>query len=148
MAESGLSDVLGYQLAQASVVTDLVFMQEVGKPHGLRPVEYTMLQLIAENAGTSPVELAKALAVTKPNVTMWVDRLVDRGFVERSPHPEDRRAQQLRPTPKGAALAREATALLQQAERRVIKTLTAGERLLLSELLHKVACVDRDTKAP
>jgi DNA-binding MarR family transcriptional regulator len=140
MIESGLRDVLGYQLALATVVTDAVFGHEVGEPHGLRPVEYTMLQLIAENAGASPVQLAKALSVTKPNITMWVDRLVGRGLVERTPHPGDGRAQQLRTTPKGAALAREATATLQQAERRAMNTLSVGERLLLAELLHKVAC--------
>jgi DNA-binding MarR family transcriptional regulator len=140
MAESGLRDVLGYQLAQAAVVTSAVFTREVGGPHDLRPVEYTMLQLISENAGTSPARLAKALSVTKPNITMWVDRLVGRGLVERSPDPDDRRAQKLRPTPLGAALAGKATLALQQAERTTMHTLTAGERLLLSELLHKLAC--------
>ena len=140
MIESGLRDVLGYQLAQATVVTDSVFVREVGKPHDLRPVEYTVLQLIAENAGASPVKLAKALSVTKPNITMWVDRLVGRGLVKRTPHPGDGRAQQLRTTAKGAALARAATTTLQQAERSVMHTLSAGERMLLAELLHKVAC--------
>jgi DNA-binding MarR family transcriptional regulator len=140
MAESGLRDVLGYQLAQAAVVTSAVFAREVGGPHDLRPVEYTMLQLITENAGTSPVRLAKALSVTKPNITMWVDRLVGRGLVERSADPADGRAQQLRPTPLGQALAGQATRALQQAERATMDALTAGERLLLSELLHKVAC--------
>ena len=140
MIESGLRDVLGYQLAQATVVAQSVFSREVGKPHDLRPVEYTMLQLIAENAGASPVKLAKALSVTKPNITMWVDRLVGRGLVERTPHPGDGRAQQLRTTAKGAALARAATKALQQAERNVMHSLSVGERMLLAELLHKVAC--------
>ncbi len=140
MAEAGLHDVIGHQLAQATVVTSAVFQREVGGPHQLRPVEYTVLQLIAQNPGTSPVQLAKALAVTKPNITMWVDRLVGRGLAERTPSPSDGRSQQLRPTTAGAALAREATAKLRAAESAALHLLSAAERAILAELLHKVAC--------
>lgn len=139
LTASGLSGVLGYQLAQAAVLTTQVFQHHVGGPHALRPVEYTVLQLIAENPGTSPVRLAKALAVTKPNITMWVDRLVARGLVERSPNVRDKRAQELRVTAGGAALAAQATAQLRESERSALQALSAGERAILTELLHKVA---------
>lgn len=140
MAEAGLKHVIGYQLAQAAVATTVVFNGEVGTPHELRPVEYTVLQLIAENPGSSPVKLAKALAVTKPNITMWVDRLVSRGLVERTPSATDKRAQELRTTPAGARLAATATAHLIAGERRLLTLLSDAERALLAELLHKVAC--------
>jgi DNA-binding MarR family transcriptional regulator len=139
LAATGLNGVLGYQLAQAAVATTAVFVQEVGGPQDLRPVEYTVLQLVAENPGTSPVRLAKALAVTKPNITMWVDRLVGRGLVKRSPSASDKRAQELRTTAAGAALAKAATAALRSAEERALRHLSAGERAILAELLHKVA---------
>ena len=139
LAASGLSGVLGYQLAQAAVVTTRVFQHHVGGPHELRPVEYTLLQLIAENPGTSPVRLAKALAVTKPNITLWVDRLVARGLTRRSPSVSDKRAQELRATPAGQKLAAQATALLREGEKAALHGLSAGERAILTELLHKVA---------
>ena len=44
LATGGLDAVLGYQLAQAAVVTTGVFLRAVGTPHDLRPVEYTVLQ--------------------------------------------------------------------------------------------------------
>lgn len=139
LATGGLNDVLGYQLAQAAVTTSRVFQHEVGAPHELRPVEYTVLQLIAENAGTSPVKLAKVLAVTKPNITMWVDRLVGRGLVQRSPSSSDKRAQELRTTAPGQALAQQATARLREGEKAALGGLSAGERAILAELLYKVA---------
>ena len=139
LAASGLNAVLGYQLAQAAVATTALFVQEVGGPQDLRPVEYTVLQLIAENPGTSPVRLAKALAVTKPNITMWVDRLVGRHLVKRSPSASDKRAQELRTTAAGAALAKAATRALRTAEDQALRHLSAGERAILAELLHKVA---------
>jgi DNA-binding MarR family transcriptional regulator len=144
MAEAGLKHVIGYQLAQASVSTMAVFDAEVGTPQALRPVEYTVLQLIAENPGSSPVKLAKALAVTKPNITMWVDRLVSRGLVERSPSATDKRAQELRTTAAGARLAASATARLLAGEQRALSLLSDAERAILAELLHKVAsCLPR-----
>ena len=132
-------DVLGYQLAQASVVTLQVFRRSVGVPRELRPVEYTMLQLIKENPGTSPVRLAQALAVTKANITMWVDRLVARELVQRSPSASDKRAQELHTTPAGELLAQQATTLLVEGEHAVLQCLSAAERAIMIELLQKVA---------
>ncbi len=139
LAASGLKDVLGYQLAQAAVATTAVFVHQVGGPQDLRPVEYTVLQLVAENPGTSPVRLAKALAVTKPNITMWIDRLVGRGLVQRSPSASDKRAQELHTTPAGSSLAQSATAALRAGELAALHSLSSGERAILAELLHKVA---------
>ena len=135
----GLKEILGYQLAQAAVVTSAVFQREVGGPHELRTVEYTVLQLIAENPGCSPVRLAKALAVTKPNITMWVDRLVGRGLVQRTPSLSDKRAQELRTTAEGERLAQAATTSLRTAEADSMAGLSHGERAILLELIQKVA---------
>lgn len=139
LSAASLKNVLGYQLAQASVVCGQVFMREVGQPHALRPVEYTMLQLIAENPGCSSVRLAKALSVTKPNITMWVERLVGRGLVQRTPSTSDKRSHELRATKAGQALVQRATAGILAAEAQALAALSPGERAILSELLHKLA---------
>lgn len=131
--------VLGYQLAQASIVTDAVFRAEVGEPLQLRPVEYTVLTLISENPGGSAARLARALAVTPPHITAILDRLAGRGLVQRNASAEDRRTQVLSVTRSGADLVRKATQLIVEAERAILK-LTAGEQAILAELLHKVAC--------
>ncbi len=139
LAAVGLKNVLGYQLAQATVVCSQVYLREVGEPHELRPVEYTVLHLIAENPGCSPVRLAKALAVTKPNITMWVERLVGRGLVQRRPSSSDKRSQELRATRAGSTLVHRASAALLAAEARALGHLSAAERAMLAELLHKLA---------
>jgi DNA-binding MarR family transcriptional regulator len=139
--EARLHDVLGYQMAQATIVTAAVFKAQVGQPFGLRPVEYTLLMLVTENPGGSLVRLARALAVTAPNITMWIDRLEARGLVQRAQSASDRRVQVLQATPEGAALARLATQRILDAEREALAAhLSVGERAILLELLHKVAC--------
>lgn len=139
LSEASLHLVLGYQLAQATIVTNSVFAERVGEPFELRPVEFTVLALIYENPDVSATRLAKALAVTAPNIAAWIDRLEKRGLVQRIPHATDRRAQHLRATPQGAALARKATESVLAGEQKALASLSKGERMILVELLHKLA---------
>jgi len=139
LVEARLHHVLGYQLAQATIATTVVYMNEVGEPFELRPVEYTILSLINENPDGSSAQLAQALAVTAPNITMWIDKLEGRGLVQRTRNETDKRAQHLRLTPKGTALVVQATEKLLVGEREALSHLSDGERTILIELLHKVA---------
>jgi DNA-binding MarR family transcriptional regulator len=139
LKERGLHPLLGYQLAQATITTSEVFQSCHAELDGLRPVEFTLLSLIAENAKVSSARLAKALAVTKPNITMWVDRLVERRWVQRKPSLLDKRSTELQMTPAGIKLVARATQAILQAELKSTASLSPAERAILIELLHKVA---------
>lgn len=137
--EGGIHALLGYQLAQSAILTTQAFVRVVGKPLDLRTVEFTVLQLVRENAPVTATKLAKALAVTTPGVTLWLDRLEQRGLVQRERDDTDRRTQNVRITPKGEELVANATERLLQADREILQHLSEGERHMLLELLHKVA---------
>lgn len=139
LAEAGMHHILGYQLAQATIVTMQVFAERIGKVFELRPVEFTILTLVDENPGVSARQLADALAVTPPNITMWIDKLEGRGLVERERSSTDRRAQHIRATAKGAALARKAVRSVIEGEQAALAVLSTAERAMLVELLHKIA---------
>lgn len=147
LVEARLHHVLGYQLAQATIATTVVFMKEVGEPFELRPVEYTILSLINENPDGSAAQLAQALAVTAPNITMWIDKLEGRGLVQRQRNETDKRAQHLRLTDKGAKLVAKATEQVLRGEGEAFANLSEGERTILIELLHKVALRRPGTKS-
>jgi hypothetical protein len=66
LREGRIQALLGYQLAQATIPTTDVFVRVVGKPFDLRPVEFTILQLIDENPAATATRIAKALAITTP----------------------------------------------------------------------------------
>ena len=140
LEEKGIHALLGYQLAQATIVTNEVFERVVGQPLAMRPVEFTILQLVRENSSVTPSKLAKALAMTAPAITTWLDRMTQRGTLVRERSTTDRRAQSLRITPVGEQLVTQALALLLQTERELLDALSEGERQILLELLHKVAC--------
>lgn len=137
--EGGIHRLLGYQLAQAAILTTAAFVSVAGKPLRLRPVEFTILQLVRENAPVTATKLAKALGITAPGVTIWLDRLEKRGLLKRERNETDRRTQNVGVTRKGAELAATATDRLLLADRDLLKHLSEGERHMLLELLHKVA---------
>lgn len=67
----------------------------------LSPAEYAITSAIEESTmGTTA--LAAQFSVPLTTATEWVNRLVSRGFVERSPDPQDGRRHVLRLTPDGA----------------------------------------------
>lgn len=137
--EGGLHDVLGYQMAQATIITNGCFSKAVGEPLGLGQVELTLLQLINQNAATTPSRLARALAVTLPAITAWISKLEQRGWVTRQRSTTDRRSRYFVVTPQGKALATQAVAALLEAEQRDLAHLSPAERAMLLELLRKVA---------
>jgi DNA-binding MarR family transcriptional regulator len=145
LSEARLHAIVGYQLAQASIVTDQVFDEQVGKPGGLRRVEYTLLALVQANPDVSARQLARALSVTPPNIAIWLDRLETRGLVRRTRSASDARVQHVRLTAEGEQWVAHTTALLLQAEQVALAALSPAERAMLVELLHKVALSRRRT---
>ena len=139
LEEGGIHNLLGYQLAQAAIVTTTAFVRAAGKPFELRPVEFTILQLVRENPEATVTQLARALAITSPGVAVWVDRLEERGLVKRERSEADRRVQHVHLTRKGAETVSSALKQLLQADRELLEHLSVGEQQILVELLHKVA---------
>jgi DNA-binding MarR family transcriptional regulator len=139
LEEGGLHDVLGYQLAQASLLTDQRFVSAVGKPTGLGRVEFTLLHLIKQNAAVTPSRLARALAVSMPAITVWMGKLEQRGLITRQRSHTDRRSQHFEVTAEGEALVTQAMAAVLAEEAQLLAHLSAAERAMLLELLRKVA---------
>lgn len=136
---AALRHVLGYQLAQAAIPTRTVFLRAIGEPLQLRPVEFTILQLIAHNADVTQKQLAQALAVTAPGMTVLLDRLEARGLLVRQRNERDKRSQVIRLTAAGTRLAAQSHASSLEMERDLLRHLSEAERAMLFELLHKVA---------
>ncbi|MCW5671137.1 MAG: MarR family transcriptional regulator [Hydrogenophaga sp.] len=139
LREGALQQLLGYQLAQASIVTIGLFQDVVGNAHSLRTVEYTLLALIHANPMVSPAQLTKALGLSAPYITNGLDKLAGRGLIVRETNENDRRGFHLSVTAQGEALAQELTARLLDNEKASFKTLSPAEHLMLAELLHKLA---------
>jgi DNA-binding MarR family transcriptional regulator len=108
------------------------------EPFGLRPVDFSVLTLIAHNPGITSRQLCTALDILPPNLVGMIKSLEKRGLIERRAPPTDRRAQGRHVTAAGKRLQREAQSTATELEQDVSKALTADELQTLNALLHKV----------
>jgi len=127
--------IVGYLLAIATVQTRRVFADRIGTPYELKPVEFTLLMLLLANPGASPKQLARALRMPAPNVTVLVDRMAGRGLVERRRSSTDGRALEVLLTADGETMARRIHSISLTMESDLLQRFTPGERVMLRELL-------------
>jgi DNA-binding MarR family transcriptional regulator len=79
--------------------------QRAARAHqaGVHQVELAALEYLSVLGGLTPGELGHRLGLTSGGVTALAGRLIDQGYVERAPHPHDRRMRILTSTPAGDA---------------------------------------------
>jgi DNA-binding MarR family transcriptional regulator len=65
--------------------------------------QWLVLKNLSENELLSQTELANLVFKDHPTLTRIIDLLCKKGYVERIPHPQDRRSFQLHLTPSGVA---------------------------------------------
>ncbi|MBS7806911.1 MarR family winged helix-turn-helix transcriptional regulator [Variovorax sp. PCZ-1] len=137
-----LSQIMGYQITRANLVALEFFARDVEKEFDLRPVEYTILQLVREGLCTTPSQLAKELAITPPSMSVWLDKLSARKLLSRSKSVSDGRASQVQLTASGTRLITQAHEALLKSEQRMLSVLSAGERVMLHEILQKLSKIE------
>ena len=133
-----LAHITGYQLTRANLVSLGSFERGVQRVFDLRPVEFTILQLVLEGQCNTPSQLAKELSITPPSMSVWLDKLTARKLLQRSKSALDGRASQVQLTPSGQRLIGQAHEALIKAEQQLLSVLSPGERALLLEILHKL----------
>ncbi|HET7793434.1 MAG TPA: MarR family transcriptional regulator [Rhizobacter sp.] len=136
--QSRLTHLVGYAATRASVELKKSFSKHLG-PLQLKAVEFSILVLVASNEQVNQKQLGQALDVSPPNLAVTLDRMVERGWVERVRSTEDRRSQIVVLTTAGQQLVQKAEKIAATMENETLAVLSPAERLLLLELLLKVA---------
>lgn len=106
--------------------------------HGLEVWEFDVLAALRREGAPyelSPGDLIRQTLSTSGTMTNRVDRLVERGLVERDRNPSDRRGVRVRLTPAGADAVFAALTDLLEVERRVLSDLAPVERGMLASCL-------------
>jgi len=136
--QSRLTHLVGYAASRAAIAMRRVFAQHFA-PLDLKVVEFSILMLVAANPQVNQKQLGQALDISPPNMAVMLDRLVERGWVERIRSTQDRRAMHIHLTPRGTELVARAEKIAATMENAALRSLSAAERALLIELLLKVA---------
>lgn len=105
---------------------------------GLGITDFAILEALLHK-GSMPVNaLGRKLLLTSGSITTAVDRLVAKGLVGRSDHPDDRRVRVVELTREGRRLIVPAFARHEKDLEAVAAVLTANERITLLTLLRKL----------
>jgi DNA-binding MarR family transcriptional regulator len=134
---SFLETLLGYNARRAALAVIGVFVERMAA-YQLKPVDFSVLSVIAHNPGVTSRQLCSALGILPPNLVGMVNTLEKRELIVRRPHPRDGRAMGLHLTPSGQKLMREAERTAAELEADVAGRLSPAELRTLIGLLKKV----------
>lgn len=133
-----VANIVTYQITRANLVGLANFECAVTATFNLRPVEFTILQLLKEGQCTTPGQMSKELQMSPPSMSVWLDKLTERGLIQRSKSDNDGRAQFLQLTKAGEKLSDQSYESLIQSEKKLLSDLSPGEQILLLEILLKL----------
>jgi DNA-binding MarR family transcriptional regulator len=132
-----LDALIGYNARRAALAVIGVFMERM-KVYHLRPVDFSVLSLIAHNPGITSRQLCTALGILPPNLVGMINEFEKRKIIMRKPHPRDGRAVGLHVTATGQKLMRDAERTAVELEAEVASRLSAAESKTLIRLLQKI----------
>lgn len=142
MARVGVDYGLLPELAGVSVKLVWVYAhglltREINDP-GITPLRYSLLEVVGQNPGLQQVQLAEALALTRPGTSVALDFWEDRGCIERRKLATDRRSFGIFATSLGMRELERLRAVVRQADAALMSSLTEDEASQFRQLLKKI----------
>ncbi len=109
--------------------------EQRARPVGLTRSQWQTLLLLSKNEGVHQKALAEMQEVEPITLMRLVDKLSERGLVERRKHETDRRVWQLYMTDEARSLLEEVRTLGEETRREALSDITDVDRARLFELL-------------
>jgi len=134
-----LEHFLPYRLSVLSNRISQAIATRYAQRFGIGVTEWRVIAVLGRYPDLSAGEVAARTAMDKVAVSRALARLLERGFVERDTHGDDRRRSILALSRDGKRIYDEIAPLALDLERRLLSRLDAGERAALDALLDKLA---------
>jgi MarR family transcriptional regulator, lower aerobic nicotinate degradation pathway regulator len=136
-SDFGLEASPGYLLARIGAESRRRWSQGLASLD-LRTAHFGLLMTLGAAGPTSQRRLAGAIGIDPRNLVLVIDQLEERGLLERTVDPGDRRRHSVRLTPAGRKMLAELARVGAEAEADLLAALDDGERRRLQELLVKL----------
>lgn len=135
------------RLHQISVALFMEAMTREGLT--LTPVQYSALTAIRNHPGIDQATVAGLVAYDRATLGKVIDRLDERGLLERRPSEADRRSKVLTLTDAGAALLDQVKPKVEAIQPAILDGLDESERVVFIDMLQKVTLAGNDrSRAP
>jgi DNA-binding MarR family transcriptional regulator len=144
--EIGIGSGLGYFLSTARNVL-ASRMDRAVEPLGLTSSQIGVILLLWFGRARTPFEMSRALSYDTGSMTRMLDRLENKGFIERRRSSEDRRVVELALTAQGQEAAGRLPPLIDAVLREQLRGFSAEEVTTLVRLLQRFIANDPDTEA-
>lgn len=116
---------------------------------GVTVAEWVVLrEMYRTDDVTSPGHIAEITGLTKGAISKLVNRLLDKGLVNRKESATDRRYQDIQLTHKGLSMVPKLAALADKNDEDFFSTLAKSEKKILTRILKKLAQGHHLTKMP
>lgn len=147
---SDVNDMPGHLIRRYHQAAVAIFHREVGKLGvDLTPVQFAALAKVGDQPGVDQVTLAGLIAYDRTTIGGVVDRLVQKGWLERAVSEADRRARVLRLTDEGGRTLETVAPAVAAAQTAMLDGLDDVEREAFVHLLRKAAAGVNDlSRAP
>ena len=115
---------------------------DIKRAYGLNRGEYLLLFCLSYIEELTAQDVAEMTGRPRNSISRAVHRMLDEGYLKRSPDPTDGRQALLRITAKGERLHKRILPLFEEQEAKMLDNLTSEERKLLDSLLKKLVLRD------
>ncbi len=143
-----LYDMPGHLIRRAQQISTALFTEECAG-FDLTSVQYAALYAIAMNPQVDATRLSALIAFDRSTIGDVLERMEAKGWIERTPSDQDRRAKLVRLSPAGRRLLRKVTPAVRRVQERMLAPLPPADRDTIIRLLARLAEVHNDvTPAP
>jgi len=132
-----LPELTGFSLKLTWVLAHGLVAREL-RDAGVTPLRFSMLEVVGRNPGLQQMQLAEALALTRPATTLALDFWEDRGCIERRKLPEDRRSFGVYATDTGMEELGWMRQAIKKADAALTSQLTEAETKEFRRLMKKI----------
>ncbi|MFZ2102723.1 MAG: MarR family transcriptional regulator [Oricola sp.] len=135
---SDIHEMPGHLIRRLNQISVAIFSDRMAREGmDLTPVQFAALAAIESDPGIDQATLAATIAYDRATIGGVVDRLEQKGLIERFVSEKDRRARTLRLTAKGKALLTRARPAVRDLQADILAGLDAAERTQIVALLKK-----------
>jgi DNA-binding MarR family transcriptional regulator len=137
----------GYLISRMGMVAQKRFAERL-ESLGLTTRMWGVLNVLAADGAMTQHALGKCVGSDPSSMVATIDELEAKGFVERRPHPNDRRAHALHLTAQGKQTLTRGRELARSAQEELLAPLNPEERQHLHDMLVRLAEATRHVGKP